>query len=98
MLLVTNTSPCPVVRDEGTVELVSQSGRSANIFIDNASIAVIDTETIIITSLTLSVTCCVRQPLQEMNLITEIAKNAGENYYLYAYDGVYDETFHMVLN
>ena len=37
----------PVVSgDENTVELVSQSGRSANIFIDNASIAVVDSELI----------------------------------------------------
>ena len=37
----------PVVAgDENTVELVSQSGRSANIFIDNASLAIIDNEVI----------------------------------------------------
>ena len=39
--------PLPVVAgDDNTVELVSQSGRSANIFIDNASLAIIDNEII----------------------------------------------------
>ena len=39
--------PLPVVAgDENTVELVSQSGRSANIFVDNASLAIIDNEII----------------------------------------------------
>ena len=84
--------PLPVVAgDEGTVELVSQSGRSANIFIDNASIAVIDTETInSIPDAECYLLC--KQSISD-ELATEIASNPGENYFLYAYDGVYDDSF-----
>ena len=85
--------PLPVVSgDDTTVELVSQSGRSANIFVDNASIAVIDSETInSIPEANCYLLC--KTAITGDELIAEIAKNAGENYYLYAYDGVYDENF-----
>ena len=85
--------PLPVVAgDENTVELVSQSGRSANIFIDNASIAIIDTEVLeTIPDAECYLLC--KTAITGDELITEITKNAGENYYLYAYDGSYDENF-----
>ena len=83
----------PVVSgDNTTVELESQSGRSANIFIDNAAIAVIDSETInTIPDAECYLLC--KTAITGDNLITEIAKNVGENYYLYAYGGAYDENF-----
>ena len=83
----------PVVSgDDTTVELVSQSGRSANIFIDNASIAIIDTETInSIPDANCYLLC--KTAITGDPLITEITSNPGENYYLYAYDGLYDENF-----
>ena len=78
--------------DESSVVLESQSGRSANIFIDNASIAVIDTETInSIPDAECYLLC--KAEITGDNLIGEIASNAGENYYLYTYDGAYDENF-----
>ena len=85
--------PLPVVSgDENTVELVTQSGRSANIFIDNASLAVIDNETInTIPDAECYLLC--KTAITGDELITEIASNASENYYLYAYDGEYDENF-----
>ena len=82
----------PVVSgDDTTVELVSQSGRSANIFVDNASIAVIDSETI---NTIPEANCYLlnKDPITD-DLATLITSNASENYYLYAYDGVYDENF-----
>ena len=83
----------PVVSgDESTVELEAQSGRSANIFIDNASIAVVDAETInTIPDAECYLLC--KTAITGDDLITEITKNASENYYLYAYDGQYDENF-----
>ena len=85
--------PLPVVSgDDTTVELVSQSGRSANIFIDNASIAVIDNETIETIPEAECYLLC-KTPITGDDLITELTSNAGENYYLYAYDGAYDENF-----
>ena len=77
----------PVVAgDVNTVELVSQSGRSANIFIDNASLAIIDNEVInSIPDANCYLLC--KTPITGDELITEITSNAGENYYLYAYDG-----------
>ena len=83
----------PVVAgDENTVELVSQSGRSANIFIDNASLAIIDNEVInSIPDANCYLLC--KTPITGDELITEIVSNAGENYYLYAYNGVYDDNF-----
>ena len=70
----------PVVAgDDTTVELVSQSGRSANIFIDNASIAVIDSETInTIPEANCYLLC--KTEITGDDLITELASNAGENY------------------
>ena len=86
-------APLPVVAgDESTVELESQSGRSANIFVDNASIAVIDTETINSVPDAECYLLC-KTAITGDDLITEITSNAGENYYLYAYDGAYDENF-----
>ncbi|MDA7436420.1 hypothetical protein N8654_01920 [Synechococcus sp. AH-601-B19] len=82
----------PVVSgNSSTVEIESQSGRSANIFVDNASIAVIDTETI---NSILDANCYLlnKSPITD-DLATLITSNAGENYYLYAYDGEYDENF-----
>ena len=80
-------APLPVVSgDENTVELVSQSGRSANIFIDNASIAVVDSELInTIPDAECYLLC--KTPITDDELIGEIASNPGENYYLYTYDG-----------
>ena len=75
-----------------TVELEAQSGRSANIFIDNATIAVIDTETINSIPEAACYLLC-KTPITGDELITELTSNAGENYYLYAYDGAYDENF-----
>ena len=84
--------PLPVVSgDEGSVELVAQSGRSANIFVDNASIAVIDTETI--NSIPDAKCYLLNKAAITDPLATLIASNPGENYYLYAYDGEYDENF-----
>ena len=83
----------PVVAgDDTTVELVSQSGRSANIFIDNATIAVIDSETIETIPEAKCYLLC-KTAITGDELISELASNAGENYYLYAYDGEYDENF-----
>ena len=83
----------PVVSgDENTVELVSQSGRSANIFVDNASIAVIDTETINSIPDAECYILCSSEITGDQDVV-EIAKNAGENYYLYTYDRAYDDTF-----
>ena len=83
----------PVVAgDESSVELEAVSGRSANIFIDNASIAVIDSETLnTIPDANCYLLC--KTAITGDALITELAKNVGENYYLYAYDGAYDENF-----
>ena len=76
----------------GTIAAESQTGKSANIFIDNASIAVIDTDTInsipeaqcyILTS----------SAITGDDKVVEIVKNASENYYLYTYDKPYDENF-----
>ena len=79
--------PLPVVSgDENTVELVSQSGRSANIFIDNASIAVIDSETINSIPDAKCYLLC-KTAITGDDLIGEITSNPGENYYLYTYDG-----------
>ena len=78
--------------DDQTVELTTQSGRSANIFVDNASIAIIDTETVESIPDAKCYLLC-KTAITGDPLITEIAKNAGENYYLYAYDGLYDENF-----
>ena len=83
----------PVVSgDNTTVELESQSGRSANIFIDNASIAVIDTETI---NSIPDAQCYIltKSAITGDADVVEIAKNASENYYLYTYDRPYDENF-----
>ena len=82
----------PVVSGNNTtVEIDSQSGRSANIFVDNAAIAVIDTETI---NSIPDAKCYLlnNAPITDA-LATLITSNAGENYYLYAYDGDYDENF-----
>lgn len=76
----------------GTITAEAQSGRSANIFIDNAAIAVIDTETINTIPVAECYLLC-KTAITGDTLITEIASNAGENYYLYAYDGAYDENF-----
>lgn len=77
---------------DSTIELVAQSGRSANIFIDDASIAIIDTETINSIPVANCYLLC-KTEITGDSLITEITKNAGENYYLYAYNGNYDENF-----
>ena len=83
----------PVVSgDENTVELVSQSGRSANIFVDNASIAVIDSETINSIPDAECYILCSSEITGDEDVV-EIVKNAGENYYLYTYDRAYDDTF-----
>ena len=83
----------PVVSgDESSVELVSQSGRSANIFIDNASIAVVDSELIdTIPDANCYLLC--KTEITGDDLIGEIASNPAENYYLYTYGGVYDDNF-----
>ena len=77
--------------DESSVVLEAQNGRSANVFVNNASIAVIDTETI--NNIPDAVCYLCKTAITGDELITEIAKNEGENYYLYAYDGAYDENF-----
>ena len=77
---------------DSTIELVAQSGRSANIFIDDASIAVIDSDTINNIPVASCYLLC-KTEITGDELITEITKNAGENYYLYAYNGTYDENF-----
>ena len=77
--------------DDTTVEVVAKSGRSANICVDNETIAVIDSDTI----KTIPDASCYllnKAPITD-ELATLITSNAGENYYLYAYDGVYDENF-----
>ena len=86
-------APLPVVSgDDSNVNLVSQSGRSANIFIDNASIAVVDSELInTIPDAECYLLC--KTPITDDDLIGEIASNPGENYYLYTYDGLYDDNF-----
>ena len=67
-------APLPVVAgDENTVELISQSGRSANIFIDNASLAIIDNE--IIDSIPDAECYLLCSQVIVDDLITEIAKN-----------------------
>ena len=82
----------PVVAgDDTTVELVTQTGRSANIFVDNATIAVIDSETI--DSIPDANCYLLNKAPITSDQATLITSNAGENYYLYAYDDVYDETF-----
>ena len=82
----------PVVSgDENTVELVSQSGRSANIFVDNATLAIIDNE-IIETIPDAECYLLCKQSISD-ELATEITSNSGENYFLYAYDGTYDDSF-----
>ena len=82
----------PVVAgDDTTVELVTQTGRSANIFVDNATIAVIDSETI--DSIPDANCYLLNNAPITSDQATLITSNAGENYYLYAYDDAYDETF-----
>ena len=82
----------PVVAgDEGTVELVSQSGRSANIFIDNASLAIIDNE--ILETIPEANCYLLNKAAITDEQATLLASNPGENYYLYAYEGEYDENF-----
>ena len=80
-------APLPVVSgDDSNVNLVSQSGRSANIFIDNASIAVVDSELInTIPDAECYLLC--KTEITGDDLIGEIASNPAENYYLYTYDG-----------
>ena len=78
--------------NSSTVELEAQSGRSANIFVDNASIAVIDSETInSIPDAECYLLC--KTAITDDDLIGEIASNPGENYFLYTYDGAYDDNF-----
>jgi len=78
--------------NSNTVELVSQSGRSVNIIVDNASIAIIDTELIdSIPDAECYLLC--KTEITGDDLIGELASNPGENYYLYTYDGQYDENF-----
>ena len=91
-LVVWDGSVWEPINSGDTVELETQTGRSANIFIDNASIAVIDSETIeTIPDANCYLLC--KTPITGDSLISEIVSNASENYYLYAYNGVYDDTF-----
>ena len=73
------------------VAIETQTGRSANIFIDNANIAVIDNE-IIDTIPEAQCYLLNKAPITD-DLATLLVSNPGENYYLYAYDGAYDENF-----
>ena len=91
-LVVWDGSVWEPINSRDTVVLETQSGRSANIFIDNAGIAVIDNEVInTIPDAECYLLC--QTAITGDDLITEIASNAGENYYLYAYDGLYDDSF-----
>ena len=79
------------VKSEG-ITLISQQGRDIELFIENAGIGLIDKETLnSIPDAECYLLC--KTEITGDKLITEIAKNVGENYYLYAYDGVYDENF-----
>lgn len=84
----------PVVPEFNTsgVPIESQSGRSANIIVDNGNIAVVDSEIINSIPDAKNYLLC-KTAITGDELITELAKNEGENYYLYAYDGAYDENF-----
>ena len=75
-----------------SIDLVSQSGRSVKIIVENAGIAIIDTEILESIPDAKSYLLC-KTPITGDPLITEIAKNAGENYYLYAYNAAVDENF-----
>lgn len=75
-----------------SIPIVSQSGRSTLIFVDNADIAIIDAETIKSIPNAKNYLLC-KAPITGDSLITEIASNAGENYYLYGYNGALDENF-----
>ena len=75
----------------GGVPIESQSGRSANIIIDNGNIAVIDSETI--KSIPDAKCYLLNKAAITDDKATLLASNPGENYYLYAYDGEFDENF-----